>query len=242
MPQPLFRVITDLLDERGFRVVSSAPPELVPGALPGTASFKGYVLCVKDDTVSKLRHLRAEAFLAVGLALAGVGLFLLGLNLVADRFFLLLGFTVGVILALLGIGQFRELADQMRHVVEVRPEGESYQAGASGGGPGERVRVERAGIVSDVRVTLSVGIGIARGDSGISRWLPRREAEAALLPLLLPLPLHLSGKQAAAAIEGPELRLDRQMNGLVDRFALPEGRDAAQVESITGARPVGARL
>ena len=232
-PQPLFRAITDLLDERGFRVVSSEPPELMPGALPGTASFKGYVLGVKDDTVSKLRHLRAGAFLAVGLALAGVGLFLLGLNLVVDRFFLLLGSAVGVILALLGIGQFRELANQMRHVVEVRLEGESYQAGASGGGPGaswgrdERVRVERAGIVSDVRVTLSVGIGIARGDSGISRWLPRREAEV----VLLPLPLHLSGKQAAAVTKGLELRLDRQMDMLVDRFALPEGRDTAQAES-----------
>ena len=226
-PQPLFRAITDLLDERGFRVVSSEPPELVAGALPGTASFTGYLLGVKDAAVSKLRHLRAGTFLAVGLALTGASVSLIARNSAIDGFFLFLGTAVGAILVLLGIGQLRDLAGQVRHVVEVRLEGESYQAGASSGGPGapwgqgEGVRVERTGIVSDARVTLSAGVGIARGDSAVSRWLPRREAE--VVPM--PLPARAPGRLAAPAIQEPGPRLDRQLDTVIGRFALMEGRD-----------------
>ena len=220
-PQPLFRSITDLLEERSFRLVQSEPPELVPGALPGTASFKAYLVGIQDFTANGAQYLRAGLFLAIGLVVIGAFSTLMVVSAAIDNFLLLLGVLAGVILGGLGIGQIRELRQRVRHLVEVRLEGESYQAGASTAGrstpwsEGEGARVERVGIVSDVRVTLSAGVGVAKGDSEVSRWLPRRKAE--VIPISSPAP----GKLIAPTLE--ERRLDRQLDTVIEQFALTEG-------------------
>lgn len=105
-------------------------------------------------------------------------------------------------------------------------EGESYQAGASRSGPSpsrglsEGVRVERAGIVSDLRLTLFAGRGVAQGESEVSRWLAGNEPEV--------FGGGNSGGNAGlrrrdeqAQASGPSAgRLDWQLDELIDQFAL----------------------
>ena len=127
-PQPVYRAVADLLEEQGLRVVHSEAPEPVAGALPGTASFKGRLVGVRDIPSDQPQWART-AFLAAGVALIVVSSILIFVS--SQIFISLLGVVAGLVLAGLGIGQSRKSGQRLRHLVEIRMEGESYQAGAS---------------------------------------------------------------------------------------------------------------
>ena len=228
-PQPVYRAVADLLEERDFRVVQSEAPEPVAGALPGTASFKGRLIGVRD--IPSSRPLRASAaFLAGGTALIVLSSILIFVS--SQVFISLLSIAAGLVLIGLGIAQFRDSGQRLRHLVEIRMEGESYQAGASRIGPSpsrdqsEGFRIERTGIVSDLRLTLFAGKGVAQGESGVSRWLPGNESEV----LGAAYPSRDANERPAlrqrgelVQMSGPgDGRFDRQLDGLIDQFALPE--------------------
>ena len=208
-PQPVYRALCDLLDDAGYRVHQTEAPEMVPGALPGTATFRGSVVGTLDFTTSGEHRTRAGLLIVAGLALMGVCGGLMIANADLDNFVLILGILAGIILGGMGLGQMKEGDQRLRQVVDVRMEGESYQAGASrqAPGPAEEIRVERSGVVSDLRISVYAGVGIARGEADIARWFGGESAAADQLG------------EATALLP----RLNLQLDAVVEQFALTDG-------------------
>ena len=223
-PQPVYRALADLLEEQGFRVHEAEPPELVAGALAGTATFTGHLLGTHDFESPGAWRPLGMALIASGAVAMGVCAGLVIVNADLDNFLLVLGILAGVVLGGVGLGRLREPGRHLRRVVEVRLEGESYQAGASHSssgtveGQGTDLRIERTGIVSDLRVTVLTGLGTALGESGVARWLSDGEQAALAIE---------AGAQSASTAETalalPADQLDHQLGAVTERFALPEG-------------------
>jgi hypothetical protein len=167
--------------------------------------------------------------------LSGVGItaamiVLLVLSITPDALFPSLGLVVGGILGLTGAGQLRAKPQYLRRLVDVYLEGESYHAGAaratqSAAEPaGVDLRVERSGIVSDVRVTVYAGVGYAEGEEDVNGWLSEKPEVA--------LTMITSSSQEALSLPAEVLpahetlrlpvRLDNQLDFIIQRFELPE--------------------
>ena len=100
-PQPLFRALADLLEESGFRLHSSEVPELKVGALPGTATFNGRLLGVRDSTERS------------GKGGAGIPLIAFGGIIIAVMVVLLAAVdSLDAIFPVLGMVAWRDLAGQ----------------------------------------------------------------------------------------------------------------------------------
>ena len=229
-PQPLFRALADLLEESGFQVRPKQTPELEAGALPGTATFKGRLLGVRDFTEGGGRRRRGLSIAGAGVAVVAVMAGLLAGVQSLDIIFPMLGMVAGAIVLATGLGQIRETSQRLRRLVDIQLEGESYQAGATRATPtgvepaGLDLRVERSGIVSDVRITVYAGVGHPEGDEGVSRWLPQREeAVLSLVSEVSGQPARNEEKALAAGKSGPPARrLDHQLDVIADRFTLAE--------------------
>jgi hypothetical protein len=240
-PQPLFRALADLLEESGFRLHSSEAPELEVGALPGTATFKGRLLGVRDSTERSGKGGAGIPLIAFGGIIIAVMVVLLAAVDSLDAIFPVLGMMAGGILLASGLGRLREPQHRIRRLVHIQMEGESYQAGAtraSSGGlgsPGVGMRVERSGVVSDARVTVYAGVGYPQSEAQVSRWLPQREAEVKQLIADMPgqpmpkEPMLIGDERMALEpsrkISLPARRLNHQIGVIAERFALPEPGD-----------------
>jgi hypothetical protein len=215
-PQPVYRALSDLLEEEGYRVLQTDALELMPGALPGTATFRGSVLGTLDFTVGGKRAASAGLLIVAGLTLLGVcgGLMIAHANL--GNFILILGILAGIILGGMGLGQVKEGDSRLRQVVGMHIEGESYQGGASSQPPGptEEIRVERSGVMSNLRISVYAGVGIARDDTEIARWLDSQNTAADQLGEDKALPLQLG----------------IQLDAVVERFALTDGEMDGRLE------------
>ncbi len=229
-PQPLYRALQDFLEEQGFHVDPKQPPAMEASALPGTATFLGRLLGIQDFTQGTPNRGRGAAMLLSGIGIAVAMVALLVLNVTSDALFPSLGLVVGGILAATGTGQLRTKPQRLRRLVDVYLEGESYHSGAaratqSTGDPiGMDLRVERSGIVSDVRVTVYAGVGYAEGTEAVSGWLSEKP-EVALSMITSSSPEALSlPAEALPAHETPQLpaRLDNQLDFIIQRFQLPE--------------------
>ena len=220
-PQPLVRSMADLLENGEFRLVRFEKPELIPGALPGTATFQAYLLGIHDFTPRKARYIIPGSLLALGIAIILGIAAILAQGAQFDGFLLILGLGVGLILTGFGISKFRDARHVIRHLIDIRFEGESYKAEASTSTgnishlDGPNARLERVGVVSDVRITLSTGIGIAEGETSVSKWLPAPKTEVSIgTP---------SGLNIGAFPFSPQPNLGRQLESAVAQFALTEG-------------------
>ena len=130
-PQPLFRALADLLEEHGFQVRPKQSPELEAGALPGTATFTGRLLGLRDSTTKPGMRWQGAAAAVVGVAGMGVMAVLLATVESVDILFPILGLVVGAVLTATGLGKLLGTPQRLRRLVDVRMEGESYQAGAT---------------------------------------------------------------------------------------------------------------
>ncbi len=233
-PQPLFRALADLLEESGFQVRPKRTPELEAGALPGTATFRGRLLGVLDFTEGSGSRGRGLRLAGAGVAVVAVMAGLLVGAPALDIVFPILGMVAGAVLLATGLGRLRETSQRLRRLVDIHLEGESYQAGATRGSPaggepsGLDLRVERSGVVSDVRITVYAGVGHPEGDEGVSRWLPRRdEAVLSLVSEVAGQPARNTAPSEGKALEAgksglPARRLDHQLDVIADRFTLAE--------------------
>ena len=226
-PQPLYRALADLLEEQRFQVRPKQPPVLEAGVLSGTATFSARLLGVRDLPPEAGGRPGAVALLAAGAALIAAMASLLVASV--DVLFPVLGMVGGAVLEVMGLGRLRVKRRPLRRLLDLRLEGESYHAGATKaaeggvGSDGVDLRVERTGVISDVRLTVYAGVGYAEGDEGVSQWLPEQEEVA--LGLVAQVAPSTVGEQRTAlpatTTSGvPARRLDQQLDILVEQFAL----------------------
>lgn len=225
-PQPFYRAIADLLEAHGFRVTPDAAPAMTSAALPGTATFRARLTALRDARAPRAKDRSAYGLLGGGIMLVLVILVLVVIG-VTDRFIISALLLPAVVVGGMGLARLGRAPPLVRHIVEVRLEGESYAAGAvrspAAAGTGEDSRVERAGVVSDVRVTVLAGAGEPEGDQGVGRWLPDSQD------------LVFAASEAVQAAETARVRLDVALDAALARYALASAPAAPR--QATGPNP-----
>lgn len=214
-PQPFYRAIADLLEAHGFRVSQDAAPAMASAALPGTATFHARLTAMRDARAPRTADRGAYGLLGGGIVLV-LAILVLVIFGVTDRFVVSALLLPAVVLGGMGLGRLGRAARPVRHLVEVRLEGESYVAGAvrspAATGTGEESRVERAGVVSDVRATVLAGAGEPEGERGVRGWLPESQD--------LVFAATAGTTAAPAGPAAPSIRLDAALDAAMARHAL----------------------
>jgi hypothetical protein len=220
-PQPLFRSMADLLENGEFQLVQIEKPELIPGALPGTASFQAYLLGIHDFAPKNTRYVLPGLLMALGISIILGIATIVGREVNFDGFLLILTLGLGLIMTGLGVNKIRNVGRRIRHLIDIRFEGESYKAEASTSTQnisptyGANTRLERVGVITDVRITLSAGIGIAAGETSVSKWIPASKNELIITTS--------SGIDATCFPLLTQQNLGLQLEHSVAQFALTEG-------------------
>ncbi|MBM3940160.1 MAG: hypothetical protein FJ318_04580 [SAR202 cluster bacterium] len=219
-PQPVYRAVADVLEQEGFRVFDEQPPTLTNAALPGTATFRARLLAVRDFSVSV--GSREGVWLLAAAALMVVAVVVLIIIGITDRFVISALMLPAIVLGGLGLGRMQQQQQMTRHLIEVRMEGESYSAGASRSAApsaGDDARVERSGVVSDLRITILAGAGEASGDRDVKAFTKKSE-DTVFKPAERTVARVSDAPLAAVQATRVDLAMDRAM----DRFALTEGK------------------
>jgi hypothetical protein len=217
-PQPVYRAVADVLEQEGYRVFDEEAPALASAALPGTATFHARLVAVRDSTTS-IGSRQGVWLLAAG-ALMIVAIMVLIMMGVNDRFVLSALMLPAVVLGGMGLGRLGQQQRSLRHLIDVRMEGESYSAGATRATPSgaaQESRMERSGVVSDLRITILAGAGEPLGEREVKSFLKQSD-DAVFKPTARAV--RKVGEAPLATV--PATRIDLAMDRAMDRFALSE--------------------
>ena len=220
-PFPLIQAMADLLEKSGFRLYREGSPALPTPAMREAPGFFDTIAAVRDQRGLSLHRTQGGILVLVGLVSIGIagGLMIAGGN--PQNPVLVAGILLAVLLGGSGLSRLGEVPQVVRHAVHIEFKGGHCSTRPNRWGiPDRDLQLPRDPGLCELRVTLHAGVGIAKGASGIARWMdvdhwafltaPAGPARAAAVPLPV----------------GSPLRLDRVLDGLVEDFKLSvEGRE-----------------
>ena len=188
-PQKLFRTLKDVVEELGYNIEITSPPEPKPGAVPDTATFNAEIVGQKQIKVKKINNLIG------GIILSLVSIFSLTDGIIGHKETYtytyetgllfkkkhvvtktrtvhrkkeILEIILGSILLISGAGFLATSSETRRRLIAVNVEGESYKA--SLGKDKSESQIDRIGIISEAR--LLVGAGVTTSNIGLQmKWL-----------------------------------------------------------------------
>ncbi|MBA7469358.1 hypothetical protein ES707_04625 [subsurface metagenome] len=161
-PRRLLTALENLLDDYGYTLPREEERKGLKWEsrpLAGIAEFEGRIEARRDF------HQWSVVQLIIALLLGLVALILLSLyGTESSREWYDTQFLTGLAMLIAAILVAVLSRRTLRRAVHIYIEGESYEAGAEQEKVTNRAKVERAGVASDVRLTIRAGVGSPEGD------------------------------------------------------------------------------